>query len=73
MILQDLIPWMRSPTHPHAVFVMRESHHALAKETGRHGCSLCIFHAQNTGCSGHRCAGGVWLTEIQAATLRLES
>ena len=69
----DLIPWQRSKTHPRAVFVLTYQATPIALEEGKAGCAICVFHERDSGCHTHRCAGGVWLDEVQAAMLRLES
>ena len=60
---------------PQAVFVLREHYLPAGVEVGatggREGCALCLFSVEQ-GCGAHKCLGGVWLDEVQAAVLRLE-
>ena len=71
--MSSLKSWTRSTTHPHAVFLLREDCESVSREYDAKGCAICVFNEPGSGCDLHKCSDGVWLDEIQAATLRLES
>ena len=63
------VAWERSRYHPALVFVVDRG------RAPRRNCSVCALRigSEIPGCDMHPCEGGVWLTEIEAAIIRLET
>ena len=61
----------RSKSHPQYVFVQRD----YIKEYD--GCNKCAFNSDEAGppgaCTNHNCYHGIWLHEIAAIAVRLET